>query len=452
MPASSTQTVASRGGKFFFRPGRFILSCYAIILLPSTLILMTKVASITGLSWIDALFTATSALTVTGLGVVDTGQHFTLLGHLWMLLLMQIGGMGQMTVSMLILILLGRRISMRERAIVREELNQHPTVDVRQLIRAIALFSLVLETIGTLILCVEWIPQLGVERGIYYSVFHAVSAFNNAGFSLFSDGLAQYTDSFLVCLTLPFLYIVGGLGFTVIIDLISYVKARRSWRLSLHTKLVLWTSASLLIFGTALLYFLEMNNPHTFGNMPGASKWLNAFFLSSATRTAGFSTVSLINMTHASMLVMMVLMFIGAGSSSTGGGIKVSTFAIAIIATRTFLQGGKSFYAFKRNIGDGEVLKSLAIIVVSFFTLITATFILMISEKARFDVVLFEAISAFSTVGLTAGLTENLTDVGKFVLVLVMIIGRLGPLTLALALIPTKPTAVRYAEEDVLTG
>jgi trk system potassium uptake protein TrkH len=446
------QVVSGQGGRFFSRPGRFIISCYVLILTPSTLFVMTDTASKTGLGWIDALFMSTSALTVTGLGVVNNAEHFTILGHLWMLLLMQLGGLGQMTISMLILILFGHRISMREQAIVREELNQPPLTDVKSLIKAIVTFACVMELIGTVILALVWVPEYGIEKGVWYAFFHAISAFNNAGFSLFSNSMENYAGSFTVELTLALLFIIGGLGFTVILDILSYLGPKRNWRLSLHSKLVLRTSVILLLFGTFSLYFLEYKNPDTLQSLGGLRGLLNAFFLSATTRTAGFNSIDLMAMTHASLLIMMVLMFIGAGSSSTGGGIKVSTFATGVIATKAFLRGSRTFCAFNRNIEESVVIKALAIMVVSGILLFFASLALMISENARFDIVLFETISAFGTVGLTIGLTENLTDFGKIVLVFVMIVGRLGPLTLAYALISSKPSNIRYAKENVITG
>ncbi|MCY4043818.1 MAG: TrkH family potassium uptake protein [Cellvibrionales bacterium] len=452
MPRVSGHVVSGQGGQFFSKPGRFIIGCYLLILVPSTLFLMTHMASATRLHWIDALFMATSALTVTGLGVVDNAEQFTLMGHMWMLVLMQIGGLGQMTISMLILILFGHRISMREQAIVREELNQPPLADVKSLIKAIVLFACIMEIVGTVILSLAWVPEFGLVKGCWYALFHAVSAFNNAGFSLFSNSLQSYADNYVIGLTLALLFIIGGLGFTVVIDILSYLGPKKNWRLSLHSKLVLRTSVLLLIFGTVSLYFLEFRNPETLKSLGGFFAVFNAFFQSATTRTAGFNSIDLSAMTHASLLIMMVLMFIGAGSSSTGGGIKVSTFATCIIATKAFLRGSRTFCAFNRNIEDSVVLKALAIMVVSGILLFFASLALMISENARFDIVLFEAISAFGTVGLTIGLTENLTNFGKLVLVFVMIVGRLGPLTLAYALVSSRPTNVRYAKENVITG
>lgn len=432
-------------------PALIILLGYSLILVPSTFFLMTNFASVTGLNWIDALFTATSALTVTGLGVVDTGTHFSAPGHVWLVTLMQLGGLGQMTLSVLILLSLGKRISMKGQALVREELNQNFDTNILQLIKSIIIFALISETIGALILSTVWIPEFGFWKGIYHAIFHAISSFNNAGFSLFPQSMTAYAHNPTVTLTIAALFIVGGLGFTVIVDLLKYRKCKEH-KLSLHSKLVLITSTSLLIVGTIIIWALEYNNPLTLG---GHSSWrglLMAFFQSASTRTAGFNSINVIDMTHAGLLVMLIFMFIGAGSTSTGGGIKVSTFAIAIIATRSFLRGSTQFTALKRNVPPVVILKALAIIVVSFAILLTATFCLMITESARFDVVLFEAISAFSTVGLTAGLTESLSIPGKIIMIALMIVGRIGPITLAYLAAKPKSSCVQYADENVMTG
>ncbi|NRA43113.1 MAG: Ktr system potassium transporter B [Pseudomonadales bacterium] len=442
------QTVNRRNSRLN-RPASLILVCYALILLPSTLFLMTEIASVTGLGWIDALFTATSALTVTGLGVVDTGSHFSALGHVWLLLLMQLGGLGQMTLGVIILLALRQRISLKEQAIVREELNQDVSSNIFQLVRAIVLFAIIVESIGVLILSLSWVPEMGWWKGIYYAVFHAVSAFNNAGFSLFNSSLTGYASEPSVLISLSALFIIGGLGFTVILDLLRYPKQAR---LSLHSKLTLLVSVALLLIGSVLIYLLERDNPLTLGHLDASTQYLGAFFQSATARTAGFNSINIIDMSHAGLLVMMTLMFIGAGSTSTGGGIKVSTFAVALIATRSFLQGHSQFTAFKRNIAPMIALKALAIIVVSFFILISATFMLMVTENARFDVVLFEAISAFSTVGLTAGLTAELSPAGKLIMTGLMIIGRIGPITLAYFATLPKQVCVSYADEDVITG
>jgi trk system potassium uptake protein TrkH len=437
------------------KPVVIILFGYSLILIPSTLILMTEFASVTGLDWIDALFTATSALTVTGLGVVDTGTHFSAVGQVWLMLLMQLGGLGQMTLSVLILLTLGKSIGLKEQAVVREELNQDFGTDIVSLIKVIIVFALTMELIGTVILSAVWVPEFGLAQGIYTAVFHSISSFNNAGFSLFSASMSDYSHSPIVTLTISLLFIIGGLGFTVIIDLIKIKKndhSKKRYTLSLHTKLVLIGSFVLLFGGAIAIGLLESNNSKTLGGHDLLSTSLMAFFQSATARTAGFYSINIIDMTHAGLLVMMVLMFIGAGSTSTGGGIKVSTFVVAIIATRSFLKGSTRFPAFKRNIAPLVVLKALAIIVVSFAILLTSAFALMLTEDARFDVVLFEAISAFSTVGLTAGLTENLSPTGKFIMIFLMIIGRIGPITLALLAASPNTSRIKYADEEVITG
>ena len=432
-------------------PGSIILLSYLFILVPSTLFLMTEFASVTGLNWVDALFTATSALTVTGLGVVDTGEHFSVAGHIWLVLLMQVGGLGQMTLSIMILLALGKHVSMKDQDVVREELNQNFGTNIFSLIKSIILFAFIIESIGMLVLACVWVPEFGWSKGFYAAFFHAISAFNNAGFSLFSDSMTAYAKNPLATLTIAALFIIGGLGFTVFIDLMNKCKNPRQ-RFSLHSKLVLTTSSILLFLGTLIIWALETNNPLTLSSHNISEQWLMAFFQSATARTAGFNSINIIDMSHAGLLVMMILMFIGAGSTSTGGGIKVSTFAIALIATRSFLQGRSNFSAFNKNIASLIIFKALAIIVVSFFFLLTCTFLLMVTEQARFDIVLFEAISAFSTVGLTAGLTEQLSAPGKIIMVFLMIVGRVGPITLAYLAAKPRKSHIQYADEDVITG
>ncbi|WP_263078221.1 TrkH family potassium uptake protein [Endozoicomonas sp. Mp262] len=431
-------------------PGGIILICYGLVLIPSTLFLMTEYASVTGLSWIDALFTATSALTVTGLTIVDTSTHFSTAGHTWLIILMQLGGIGQMTLGVFILLALGKKISIRDQTLLKEELNQQSTTNISRLIKKIVIFSLTTQLIGTIILSIAWIPEFGTREGFYTAFFHAVSAFNNAGFSLFHDSMTGYSKAPLVTLTITALFIIGGIGFTVIDDIVS--KPRGYRRISLHSKIVLITSFILLISGTLILLALESNNPKTLGGHNFWEQLLMAFFQSATARTAGFNSIEIIEMTHAGLLVMMILMFIGAGSSSTGGGIKVSTLAVAVIATKSFLQGTSTFDIFKRSISDTIIFKAFAIIVVSFITLLTATFLLMITENARFDVLLFESISAFSTVGLTAGLTAEMSTQGKMIITFLMIIGRIGPISIAYLATRPKTMRVRYVNEDIIIG
>ncbi|MDD9156676.1 TrkH family potassium uptake protein [Aliivibrio sp. S4TY2] len=430
---------------------RIILFSFLAILLPSAILLTLPVFSVSGLSFVDALFTATSAISVTGLGVVDTGTHFTISGKILLMFLMQIGGLGQMTLSAVLLYVFGLRLSLRQQALAKEALGQEKKVNLRKLIKSIICFALIAELIGMIILSFRWVPDLGLAKGLFYAAFHSISAFNNAGFSLFSDSLMGYVGDPLVIFTLSCLFIGGGLGFTVIVDLVKNSSKGFS-RLQLHTKIMIIATPTLLLIGTLFFYVLEYNNPSTLASLSVGDKWLAAFFQSASARTAGFNSVDLTHFTQPALFIMIILMLIGAGSTSTGGGLKVSTITVAAVATWTFLRQKKHVVMFKRTVGWPIVTKSLAIIVVSGSLLSIAMFTLMLTEQAGFDKVMFEVISAFATVGLTAGLTAELSEVGKCIMVIVMVIGRIGPLTLAYMLARPETSCVKYPEDTVLTG
>ncbi|PQJ84732.1 TrkH family potassium uptake protein [Aliivibrio sifiae] len=440
----------SRKAKEWSEP-RIILFSFLAILLPSAVLLTLPVFSVTGLSFMDALFTATSAISVTGLGVVDTGSHFTISGKIVLMFLMQIGGLGQMTLSAVLLYVFGLRLSLRQQALAKEALGQEKKVNLRKLIKSIICFALIAELIGMIILSFRWVPDLGLAKGLFYAAFHSISAFNNAGFSLFSDSLMGYVDDPLVIFTLSCLFIGGGLGFTVIVDLVKNSSKGFS-RLQLHTKIMIIATPTLLVVGTLFFYVLEYNNPSTLASLSTGDKWLAAFFQSASARTAGFNSVDLTHFTQPALFIMIILMLIGAGSTSTGGGLKVSTITVAAVATWTFLRQKKHVVMFKRTVSWPIVTKSLAIIVVSGSLLSIAMFSLMLTENTGFDKVMFEVISAFATVGLTAGLTAELSEPGKFIMVIVMVIGRIGPLTLAYMLARPETSRVKYPEENVLTG
>ena len=430
---------------------RIILLTFLSVLIPSAILLTLPIFSVTGLSITDALFTATSAISVTGLGVVDTGQHFTLAGKLLLMCLMQIGGLGQMTLSAVLLYMFGVRLSLRQQALAKDALGQDRQVNLRRLVKRIVIFALVAETIGFLILAFRWVPEMGWQAGLFYALFHAISAFNNAGFALFSDSMMSFVNDPWVIMTLAGLFIFGGLGFTVIGDVWLYW--RRGFHFfHLHTKIMLVATPLLLVSGTLIFWLLERYNPSTFEPLSVSGQWLAAFFQSASARTAGFNSVDLANFTQPALLIMIVLMLIGAGSTSTGGGVKVSTFAVAFVATWAFLRQKKNVVIFKRTVNWPTVTKSLAIIVVSGAILTSAMFLLMLTEQAKFEKVMFETISAFATVGLTTGLTAELSEPGKYIMIVVMVIGRIGPLTLAYMLARPEPTLIKYPEDNVLTG
>ncbi|OBT17034.1 Ktr system potassium transporter B [Vibrio sp. UCD-FRSSP16_10] len=430
---------------------RVIVVSFLMILFPAAVLLTLPVFSVSGLSMTDALFTATSAISVTGLGVVDTGQHFTLSGKILLMILMQIGGLGQMTLSAVLLYMFGVRLSLQQQALAKEALGQDRRINLHGLVKKIIIFALAAEFVGFVVLSFRWVPEMGWSTGMFYALFHSISAFNNAGFSLFSDSLVGFVGDPVVISCLAALFILGGLGFTVVGDLSTNL--HKGFRqLQLHTKIMLIGTPILLIVGTLAFWLLERHNMATLGNLSMSEQWLAAFFQSATARTAGFNSIDLSALTAPAMLFMMLLMLIGAGSTSTGGGIKVSTFVVAAMATWAFLRQKKHVVLFHRTIGSQTITRSLAIIVVSGILLFLAMFALMITEQAPFKVVIFETISAFATVGVSAGLTAELSEPGKFIMIVVMIIGRIGPLTLAYMLARPEKTLIRYPEEPVFTG
>ncbi|MGL5947755.1 MAG: TrkH family potassium uptake protein [Aeromonas sp.] len=436
-------------GERRLREGPMVVASFVLILLAGAICLWLPSSHTAPLRFIDALFMATSAISVTGLGVVDTGSLFTLQGQIILLLLIEIGGLGQMTMTLWLLALLGNKVALRQQVLAKEALGQDGSVNVTRLVRVIVLFALSAQAIGTALLALRWVPEFGWGHGLYVSFFHAVSAFNNAGFSLFSQNIIPYQRDALVCLTIAALLIVGGIGFTVVFD--SW-QQRRFTRLKLHSKVMLVATPLLLLGGSTLFWALERGNSQTLGGFALLDQWLIAFFHAASARTAGFNSLDLGALTPAALLFMMILMFIGAGSTSTGGGIKVTTFAVVLLATRSFLTKRPAVSAFGRAIPPPVVTKALAIIIVSSMVLMLATFGLLLTESLPFDQLLFEAVSAFATVGLTTGITPALSDAGKFILVLVMICGRLGPLSLALLLAQPVQTRLRFVQETIYTG
>ncbi|MGL5032038.1 MAG: TrkH family potassium uptake protein [Aeromonas sp.] len=429
--------------------GQLILGSFVLILLIGTLFLVQPSSHHGEVTFINALFTATSAISVTGLGVVDTGTAFTLQGQIFLLMLMEIGGLGQMTMTLLLIAIFSKRVGLREQVLAKEALGQEGSVNIVELVKRIMLFALIAQLIGTGIMAIRWVPEMGWMHGLYVSFFHAVSAFNNAGFSLFPNNLMSYRDDPIISLTIAGLLILGGIGFTVIVDLAR----NRCWRkLKLHSKLMLVMTPALLLIGTLMFWLLERHNPGTLGHASLGGQFLAAFFQSASARTAGFNTIDIGLMTPAALLFLMMLMFIGAGATSTGGGIKVTTFAVVLLATKAFLTKRPHVIAFGRTLSSQIVTRSLAIIIISAMVLMLSMFLLMVTEDLPFDKIMFETISAFATVGLSTGITASLSESGKLILVLVMICGRLGPLTLAFMLARPVETRIRYPEENVYTG
>ncbi|WP_462409836.1 TrkH family potassium uptake protein [Neobacillus sp. Marseille-QA0830] len=446
--------VLNKRGKIIqLHPAQILVIGFGTLILLGTLLLMLPISTVEkgrGLHFIDALFESTSAVCVTGLSVVDTGSTFTHFGQMVLLFLIQVGGWGFMTIGVFMFVLLGKKIGLKERLLLQDSLNFFTISGVVKLVRRIILITFIVELTGFLILTIRWSFDMPLSKAAYYALFHTISAFNNAGFGLEPDNMSQWVGDPAVNLVITLLIMIGGIGYTVILD----VWQKRSFRkLSLHSKLVLSITGILLMAGFLVILLAEYHNPATLGKLNWSDKLWAAYFQSVVPRTAGFNSIDIGQMTLSSWVFIMALMFIGASPGSTGGGIKVTTFAIIILAFWSFLTGRGNVNIFKRRISWELVNKAMAIGVASIIFMFIIFFILTFTEKAGMGALLFEVISAFGTVGLTTGLTPQLSPAGELLISLLMFIGRLGPLTLAFALLKNQPEPkVKYAEEKVLLG
>lgn len=436
-------------------PSQWMILGFAIIISMGTLLLLLPIASQSGksLGLLNALFTSTSAVCVTGLAVVDTGQFFTHFGQIVIMLLIQIGGLGFMTYGVIIALLLGKKLGLKHRFLIQESTNSATVQGLVRLCLSIFIISFIIEVIGSLVLTLHWYSELGFIKAVYFAIFHSISAFNNAGFSLWPDNLIRYIGDPVVNIVITLLIILGGLGFIVILDLIR----KRNWRtLALNSKIVLTTSAALIFAGFVVIFITEMLSPAIFSHFTWGERLWAAYFQGVSPRSAGFNTVEIGKMLAASQFFVIFLMFVGGASGSTGGGIKINTFTVLLLAVFSHIRGRSEIHIFNRRIASETVLRALSVIIISLGTVLLVAFLLTITEnKAKFDfiAILYEATSAFSTTGLTMGITADLTSVGKSIILITMFIGRLGPLTLVYALSKNrKTTKIGYAEERVLIG
>ncbi len=443
-------------------PGQVLILYYAAaILLGAVLLTLPIAARGEPLSFLDALFTATSAQCVTGLVVVDTGTKFTLFGQLVVLLLIQIGGLGITTFSVYLFFYLGMGMGIRDRWLIQETLVHTPVDSMRDLIRGVFLLTLIIEGIGAVLLALAFVPDMGVFRGLYCALFHSVSAFCNAGFSLFPDSLIAYRANPLVNLTVMGLIVLGGIGFLVmkeVIDLLKPGKGRR--RLSLHSRLVLLTTVLLIFVGAGLIGLLE--GPTSFKGMGFGEGLWTALFQSVTARTAGFNSIDLNLFEVPTLFLVMFLMFVGASPGSCGGGIKTTSLALFIAVLHSRLKGNPHTNVFRRTLSEEAASKVLTLVMTALMLLAAAVFILLavqlqgLSASASRGVFMeytFEAISAFATVGLSLGATSKLLPLGKVLIIVLMFIGRVGLLTVAFAMVRRKrEDAVQYAEENIMIG
>ncbi|MDW7670203.1 MAG: TrkH family potassium uptake protein [Bacillota bacterium] len=443
--------------KHHMAPARILVLGFAGAIFIGTILLILPAASLDNQSvgFVNALFTATSAVCVTGLVVVDTGTHWTIFGKTVIGLLIQIGGIGFMTMATLFAVILGKRITLRERLVIQQAVGQTTLSGVVRFSLYMLALTFTLELLGALILSLRFVPEYGMATGLGYAVFHAVSAFCNAGFDLIGNGLSltPYVNDPLVTLTIGMLIIFGGLGFTVILDLVSHYKTRRY---ALHTQLVLVMTGFLLAVGTGIYLLLEWNNPATLGELPLFSKILAGFFQSLTTRTAGFNTIDTGSLTAASKLWTVVLMFIGGSPASTAGGIKTVTFGVMLIMAFSVIQGKENVEIFQRKIPYDIVNRAITILVIGINMLVAITMLMAILEpNFMFLDILFEVASAFGTVGLSTGITPLLGIPARLLLIFTMFTGRVGTLTIAFALASRQSqykNLVHYPHERILVG
>ncbi|MCE5264953.1 MAG: TrkH family potassium uptake protein [Deltaproteobacteria bacterium] len=440
-------------------PRIFILSFALLILAGTFLLRMPFAASADRLSFVDALFSSASAVCVTGLAVVDIGKELSFAGQIVTLLLFQIGGLGIITFSVVVFGLMRRGISFKGREIVQSTFLHTPRRDFLAIVKGVLLLTFVSEGLGTLLLFVRFAQDFPPATALFHALYNAVSAFNNCGYSLFSDSLISFRGEWLVNLTVMGLIVLGGIGFIVQLEVIDLLRRRRQ-RLSLHTKIVLMTTGALVVSGAGLFYLFEAN--HILKGVSGSTQILDSLFQSITPRTAGFNTVDIGKLTNPTILLMIILMFIGASPGSTGGGIKTTSFTLLLLLIWNRMKGQYHINVFNRRIPREIVGRTIAIIFASAFsiTLITSIVLLFGSgadlppEHSRhfFVEYLFETVSAFGTVGLSMGITPRLNDIQKLAIVLMMFAGRVGPLALAFSWYTAGKKEIKYAEESVMVG
>ncbi|WDU82138.1 TrkH family potassium uptake protein [Caloramator sp. Dgby_cultured_2] len=438
------------------QPVQILALGFAAVILIGALLLKLPISSADGNAtpFLDCLFTATSAVCVTGLVTLDTGTHWSLFGQVIILLLIQIGGLGFMTFATMFAIILGRKISLKERLIMQEAYNAFNIQGIVKLAIYVMGITFSIEGLGAILLSTQFIPQFGWKRGIYYGIFHSVSAFCNAGFDLIGGfrSLTPYTENVVINLTVMSLIVIGGLGFGVVTEIINN---RNFKKLSLHSKVVIFATTILIVTGAVAFFILEYNNPKTLGALSFKGKILSSLFASITPRTAGFNTINLPDMTTASKFLTIILMFIGASPGSTGGGIKTTTATLILMIVLAVIKGREDTEIFERRIPKELVYRAVGITFISFMLVIFVTMVLSITQQGDFMEFMYEATSAFGTVGLSLGLTTRLDAIGKLIIIFTMYSGRVGPLTLALAfarkqLMASK--AIKYPEDKILVG
>lgn len=434
---------------------------FLAVITVGALLLMMPFSSSSG-DWtnpIVALFTSTSAVCVTGLSVVDVGTYFSFLGQVILVALVQIGGLGYMTATTFLLVLIGVKFGLRDKVAIQQALDRTGLSNSADLIRSIIGVTLIFEITGVFLLLPVFTPQYGLDRGLWLAIFHSINSWNNAGFSLFKDSFIGFQSSILLNLVVTGLIILGGIGYGVIFQLYIYLRDRINRKpekvvFSLDLKVAISTSLILLIAGTVAFFLIELGNPDTFGNLSLQDKILAAWFQSVTPRTAGFNTIDIGKMTNAGLFLTIAFMFIGASPGGTGGGIKTTTLRVLTSCTKAILQGKEDVLLYERQIPLNLILKAVGVLVGSIATVILATILISLTDSnIDFIQILFEVVSAFGTVGLSTGITASISAAAKLVLIATMFIGRVGILLLIGAVLgDPRPTAIHYPEENLLVG
>ena len=436
------------------------LGFLAVIALGTILLMLPF--SLSARTWgnpLTALFTSTSAVCVTGLSVVDVGKFYSFWGQFIIVLLVQVGGLGYMTVTTFLLLLLGRKFRLKDKLALQQSLDASGIAGAVPLLKSIVATTALFEITGVFLLLLVFVPDLGWSQGLWFAIFHSVNAFNNAGFGLLSDNFIRYVHSPILNFIITFLIIWGGMGYQVIQELYLWIGNRLSKYplrrdFSVHFRVVTSTTIFLLILGTVLLFFTEHRNPGTLAPLNFPDQVMAAWFQSVTTRTAGFNTINNGELTVAGLFVTIILMFIGASPGGTGGGIKTTTVRILANSTRSALQGREEVICYKRQIPLPLILKAIGVLFGSFMVICISAILISLSQpNIDFDSILFEVVSAFATVGLSTGITASLTPLSQLIIITTMYVGRVGVILLMSAILgDPKPTSIDYPEQNLLVG
>lgn len=445
-------------------PAEILVLGFGSMILVGAILLCLPVSSSTGKSvgFLTSLFSATSAVCVTGLSVIEIGTVFSVFGQCVMLILIQLGGIGFMTATSLVYMLIGKRITLRDRIVLRDSLNEANLQGVVRMTRNVFIVTLIAELAGMLLLSIRFVPEYGVSVGLYYSLFHSVSSFCNAGFDILGLGnsLQSYAFDPLVTITVMGLITVGGLGFFVVVELYRKCRNRHKYRLSLHTKIVLLSSAFLIVAGFLFFLALESDNPETLGaeGLSTGDKVLGAMFQSVTTRTAGYATIDQSALMPASKMGTIALMFIGASPSGTGGGIKTTTALMLLLLVITIVRGKQDTVVMKRRINKQILLRAIAISTLAMVSVAVISLFISIAEQHHIAVsdIFFETVSAFGTVGLSTGITASLSPISQILIMATMFGGRVGFFTVSIALAKRmsrqQSSNFRYPEDKIMIG